>query len=153
MERFAQLATKALNSVFEHPIQITDLEIPPDPKLGDFAFPCFRLAKQYKKAPPQIAQKILADLNEKGAVPTGLTASAAGPYVNFTVTPNLALSALLQDILAEPTQASYGSLPPDTRGSWVLEYSSPNVAKPLNIYHITILPVGHHTLNIHLNKI
>src|SRR5690348_11469406 len=97
MERFAKLAVQALNTVLENSIAVTDLEIPPDPKLGDFAFPCFKLAKQYKKAPPQIAQQIVSDLHAKNALQGGITVSVAGPYVNFTVPAQVALKSLLQD--------------------------------------------------------
>ena len=142
MERFAKLAATALNLVLEHPILVTDLEIPPDPQLGDFAFPCFKLSKQYRKAPPQVAQQILEGLTEKKAVPEGLSAAAVGPYVNFTVSPHLTLSALLQDILAEKDLGNYGRLPDKSRGTWALEYSSPNVAKPLNIYHLRTTALG-----------
>ncbi len=142
MERFAKLAAQALNQVLESPVQVTDLEIPPDPKLGDFAFPCFKLAKQLKKSPPQIAQQILAQLNEKKAVPQGLVASIAGPYVNFTASDSFAFGALLRDILASSGLGSYGSLMASSRGSWVIEYSSPNVAKPLNIYHLRPTALG-----------
>jgi arginyl-tRNA synthetase len=142
MERFAKLATQALNLVLESPIQLTDLEIPPDPKLGDFAFPCFRLAKQFKKSPAQVAQQIVADLQTKNAVPSGLQVHVAGPYVNFTVPPQDVLNTLLKDILSQDGLGSYGSLPAQSRGSWVLEYSSPNVAKPLNIYHLRPTALG-----------
>jgi arginyl-tRNA synthetase len=142
MERYAKLAADALNTVLESPIQITDLEIPPDPKLGDFAFPCFKLAKQFKKSPPQVAQQIIADLQAKNSVPHGLTVSQAGPYVNFTAPPQEALRTLLSHILGGDRLGNYGSLAPDTRGTWVIEYSSPNVAKPLNIYHLRPTALG-----------
>jgi arginyl-tRNA synthetase len=142
MERFAKLAVQALNQVLEAPIKTTDLEIPPDPKMGDFAYPCFRLAKQYRKGPPQVAQQIVQDLRSKGATPEGFDVQAVGPYVNFTVPRELILSNLLRDILAGEGLGSYGSLPEKTKGKWVLEYSSPNVAKPLNIYHLRPTALG-----------
>ena len=142
MERFAKLAAQALNAVLPSPIQASELEVPPDPKLGDFAFPCFKLSKELRKAPPQIAQQLVAEIKAKGAVPEGLTVGATGPYVNFTVPAQNVLSTLLKDILAGEGQGTYGSLPKNTRGKWVLEYSSPNVAKPLNIYHIRSTALG-----------
>src|SRR3954464_14154855 len=135
MERFAKLAAQALNQVLESPISASDLELPPDPKMGDFGFPCFRLAKEYKKGPPQVAAQIAGEIQAAGKLPPEITAAAVGPYVNFTVKPEAALSALLSDILEGSGLGRYGSLPENSRGSWVLEYSSPNVAKPLNIYH------------------
>ena len=87
MERFAKLATQALNQVLESPIQVTDLEVPPDPQLGDFAFPCFKLAKLFRKAPAQVAQHLVSELNQKQAIPSGMSVQAVGPYVNFLAPP------------------------------------------------------------------
>jgi arginyl-tRNA synthetase len=142
MERFAKLAAQALNTVLESPIQVTDLEIPPDPKLGDFAFPCFRLAKQFRKAPPAVAQQLVAELKSRGQIPNSIAVEAVGPYVNFSVPPQHVLATLLKDILTGDGFGTYGSLPSQSRGSWVLEYSSPNVAKPLNIYHLRPTALG-----------
>ncbi|OFZ00884.1 MAG: arginine--tRNA ligase [Bdellovibrionales bacterium GWC1_52_8] len=142
MERFAKLALNALNAVLQTPIQITDLETPPDPKLGDFGFPCFKLAKEFRKSPPQVALQIVADLNAKGVVPASLSVAAVGPYVNFTTSPIEARRVLLQDFLAGTGSGQYGKLAEKTRGKWVLEYSSPNVAKPLNIYHLRPTALG-----------
>lgn len=142
MERFARLAAQALNQVLESPIQPQDLETPPDPKLGDFAFPCFKLAKLFRKGPPQVAQQLVAELQAKGAVPAGLQVAAVGPYVNFTVPAQDALKGLLGDLLAGEGLGNYGQVAPKSRGTWVLEYSSPNVAKPLNIYHLRPTALG-----------
>ena len=138
MERFAKVAMEELNSVLDTPIQVTDLEIPPEPELGDFAFPCFKLSKALRKAPPAIAQDIAAKLKAKGST----WSKAAGPYVNFTVPPEKVLTALLRDILDGIGLGNYGSTAEGSRGSWVLEYSSPNVAKPLNIYHLRTTALG-----------
>ncbi len=142
MERFARLAAQCLNTVLESPVQWSDLEIPPEPNLGDFAFPCFKLAKQLKKAPPQISKALLEQIQAKGTLPVGLEARTVGPYLNFTVAPQLVLQSLLGDILAGENRGRYGSLAPESRGTWVLEYSSPNVAKPLNIYHLRPTALG-----------
>jgi arginyl-tRNA synthetase len=142
MERFARKAAEALNQVLETPIEAKDLETPPDSALGDFGFPCFRLAKSHRKAPPQVAAQIVADLKSKGAVPPDLEVVQAGPYVNFRVPPRVALDALLGDILRGPGIGEYGRLAKETRGTWVLEYSSPNIAKPFNIYHLRPTALG-----------
>jgi arginyl-tRNA synthetase len=142
MERFAKIAAAALSTVLNAPIQTTDLEIPPDPKLGDFAFACFKLSKQLKKSPAQIAQGISDELNTKESEQVGLDIRAVGPYVNFTVPREKALHALLSDILQGEGLGQFGSLPKNSRGTWVLEYSSPNVAKPLNIYHLRPTALG-----------
>ncbi|HUP58456.1 MAG TPA: arginine--tRNA ligase, partial [Bdellovibrionota bacterium] len=142
MERFAKHAAQALSLALKTEVPATELELPPDPKMGDFGFPCFRLAKEYKKGPPQVAQQIAGEIQSTGKLPKEITVAAVGPYVNFTVAPEAVLSALLSDILAGEGLGRYGSLPSDSRGSWVLEYSSPNVAKPLNIYHLRPTALG-----------
>jgi arginyl-tRNA synthetase len=149
MERYAKQAALALNQVLPafkiegfEPLQASDLETPPDPKLGDFGFPCFKLAKPLRKAPPQVAAQIVDELKTKGAVPAGLEVAAVGPYVNFTVPPQEVLRSLLKDLLSGPGLGHYGKLESSSRGTWVLEYSSPNVAKPLNIYHLRTTALG-----------
>lgn len=142
MERYAEIAVKALNQVLTQKLQASDLEVPPDPKLGDFAFPCFKLAKEFRKGPPQVALQIVADLKAQGAMPENLTVAAVGPYVNFTVPNQTVFGALLGDILKGSGLGNYGKLKVASRGTWVIEYSSPNVAKPLNIYHLRPTALG-----------
>src|SRR3954462_13736143 len=100
MERFAKHAAEALSQALKTKVPTTELELPPDPKLGDFGFPCFRLAKEYKKGPPQVAQQIAGEIQATGKLPPEISVAAVGPYVNFTVKPEAVLSALLTDILA-----------------------------------------------------
>jgi len=133
MERFARVAAEALGRALEMPLTAADLETPPDPTMGDFGYPCFKLAKQFRKGPPQVAAEIASKVT---GLPAEITVKAVGPYVNFSVRPDAVAAALLKDILAGSGLGSYGSLPARSRGKWVLEYSSPNVAKPFNIYHL-----------------
>jgi arginyl-tRNA synthetase len=137
MERFARLAAEALNQVLPSSITSSSLDIPPDTRLGDFAFPCFRYSKAYGKSPNDTAKAIVEELTSKNAVPSELEFAAVGPYVNFTAKRESALSALLSDFLEGEGNGSYGSIPLEGkgRGTWLMEYSSPNVAKPFMIYH------------------
>ncbi len=150
MEKFADLAAKTLNQVLDspaHSISAEELEIPPDPKLGDFAFPCFKLAKQFRKGPPQVAQELVSKIQ---AIPEamdalkiiGMRVAATGPYVNFLVNDDVAVGFLLSQILSGSGLGSFGKLPAESRGCWVLEYSSPNVAKPFQIYHLRPTALG-----------
>ena len=76
-----------------------------------------------RKSPPQIATALATELQSKGLVPKGFAVSTAGPYVNFTIAPELVFGALIQDILIpDPTDAlgAYGRVSLRSRGSWVL---------------------------------
>lgn len=140
MERFGQKIAAVLTDLLETPISLEDLELPPDSKMGDFAFPCFKLAKAHRKAPAQVAADLCVQLKEKAALQGWVEVTTAGPYLNLRVNSEIALGALLGDLLN--SKKPYGSLPENSRGSWVLEYSSPNVAKPLNIYHLRPTALG-----------
>jgi arginyl-tRNA synthetase len=140
MERFAAQAAELLTKALKRPVTANELEVPPDRTLGDFAFPCFKLAKEFRKGPPQLADQLARDVAALG--PSDLQVRNVGPYVNFTVPSNLALSALLKDILAGEGLGRYGSLAAKSRGRWVIEYSSPNVAKPFQIYHLRPTALG-----------
>lgn len=145
MERFAQAAALALTQVLaEHGaplIQAQDLEIPPDPTLGDFGFPCFKWAKTLRLAPALVAKSLaekIQSLTAADKLPPEITVSAVGPYVNFSLTPTAVTQSVLRDVLS----ATFGALRENSRGSWVLEFSSPNIAKPLNIYHLRPTALG-----------
>ena len=142
MERFARQAANALSQVLSQPVSAGQIEVPHDTKLGDFAFPCFRLAKEMGKAPKDASVEIVRLLTEKGALPKSLSVVAVGPYVNFTVAPSEASHALLGDILKGDANGDYGRFAGESRGTWIIEFSSPNVAKPFMIYHFRPTGLG-----------
>ena len=74
------------------------IEIPPNPEMGDYAFPCFRLAKTLRKAPPAIA----ADLAARLSLPAGIDrAEAAGGYLNFFTDKAGYAAGVLSRVLSE----------------------------------------------------
>jgi arginyl-tRNA synthetase len=139
MEKFRHLIIQALSPVLGMALKPSDLETPPDRDRGDLAFPCFRLSKTMGKAPPVIASELVAKLGDtlKSA---GISVEAAGPYVNFRIGAEPLLRHTLSEILVQGT--AYGSLEKNSRLKWVFEYSSPNVAKPFQIYHLRTTIVG-----------
>ena len=119
------------------------LEYPPDPAMGDLAFPCFRLSKIMRAAPPKIA----ASLSEKLAdFPLG-TVAAAGGYLNFKVSPDYLVSHVLAAV--EEAGDSYGSSRIGEGKTVVLDYSSPNVCKPFHIGHLGTTVIGHSLKLLH----
>ncbi|MFH1188296.1 MAG: arginine--tRNA ligase [bacterium] len=107
------------------------LQQPPKLDLGDFAFPCFTLGKEYNIAPYTLAQRIAGNVISNG---TKITATAEGGYVNFRISPETLFSSVCTEIL---TQGSlYGMNAVGTGERVMVEYVSPNTNKPLHLGHI-----------------
>ncbi len=105
------------------------LEVPPDSKMGDLALPCFRLAKQLKKKPPQIAAEFAKAL--EGAGSPIASARAAGPYLNIMLDRAALAESVLGEIIASET--GLPTARPGAGKTAVIEFSSPNIAKPFSV--------------------
>jgi len=107
------------------------IEIPPQPNMGDYAFPCFQLAKVMRKAPNMIAvelsQKVQADdIVEK--------AEAAGGYLNFFINKKEYTRQLIEEVLEKGDK--FGSSNIGEGKNVIAEFSSVNVAKPFHVGHL-----------------
>jgi arginyl-tRNA synthetase len=108
------------------------LAAPPDPALGDFAFPCFKLAKALKKGPPIIARELAEALRSPL-----FTATAAGPYLNLRLDLGQAAAHVLPPLARGDTHA-----PPPTGTRVMVEYSQPNTHKAFHVGHLRNLCLG-----------
>jgi len=124
------------------------LAVPPDDKLGDYALPCFTLAKQLRRNPAQIASDVAERLQEGVAASPNLAGvAAAGPYVNFRVDRHQFAAHILDQIAA--AAETYGSAGQGRGQTVVIDYSSPNLAKPFSIAHLRSTAIGHAIYRIH----
>ena len=118
-------------------------EYPPDPKMGDLAFPCFKLAKTLRQAPPKIA----ASLSDGLAIPGISRVDVAGGYLNI-FTDKSGMAANTVNTILEKKE-TYGSNDEGVGKTVVLDYSSPNVAKPFHIGHLGTTVIGHSLKKLH----
>lgn len=112
------------------------IEIPPKSDMGDFAFPCFQLAKVMKKAPNMIAKDIVDVINKDGFEKV----ESLGPYINFFMDKVKFSESIVNEILSE--KDSYGSSKIGDGKRYLVEYSSPNIAKPFHVGHLFTTAIG-----------
>lgn len=112
------------------------IEIPPKPEMGDFAFPCFQLARTLRKAPNLIAEELKNNIEKSGFE----RIETVGGYLNFFVDKANLAKSTLEKILAE--KDAYGHTKIGAGKTVTIDFSSPNIAKPFHVGHLYSTAVG-----------
>lgn len=131
----AEVVAKASGLTAEELLPL--IEIPADTSMGDYAFPCFKLAKALRKAPQMIA----ADISEKLEKPSYIAGvQVVGAYINFYLNKQRYIEGVLSDIHNQ--QDGYGRSSLGAGKTVCIDYSSINIAKPFHIGHLSTTVIG-----------
>ena len=147
MVNFKEEIAKLIEAQVEglsHEEVLAMVEVPQDSKMGDYAFPCFKLAKTLRKAPPLIAKGIAEAIAEN---PLFEKVEQVNAYVNMFISKEEMIKDTISEVLEKGDD--FGKTDLGQGKKVIVEYSSPNIAKPFHIGHIRSTVIGNSLYKIY----
>lgn len=141
-QEIAKILNDKIESLTEEDI-LAQIEIPPSYEMGDYAFPVFSLAKIFRKNPNMIAEEMASSIDSKYFEKV----ESKGAYINFFTNKEALSKTVVEEILKE--KENYGKSKLGKDKTIIVEYSSPNIAKPFHIGHIRTTIIGDSLKKIH----
>lgn len=135
-EAIAKILSESIDAMSYDEI-LTLVEHPKNPEMGDYAFPCFKLAKAFRKAPNVIAEELVATL---GTVELFSKIEAIAGFLNFTVDAEQFAKNVVEEVVK--LGDAYGASNVGEGKKTIIEYSSVNIAKPFHMGHIRSTMIG-----------
>lgn len=135
---------KIVNTGVDLPSETIDelIEVPPNEEMGDFAFPCFQLAKVMKKNPAIIAEELASQMKTDSMIEN---IEIKGAYINFFLSKTAYFKTVFNEI---KNKDNFGSRNSGEGKNMLVEFSSTNIAKPFHIGHIRSTVIGNAIYNI-----
>ncbi|EFM24581.1 arginine--tRNA ligase [Peptoniphilus duerdenii ATCC BAA-1640] len=141
-EEIAKILSDKIESMTKEDI-LMQIEIPPSYEMGDYAFPVFSLAKIFRKNPNMIAEEMAASIKSEYFEKV----ENKGAYINFFTNKEVLAKTVVEEISKE--KENYGKSKLGEGKTVIVEYSSPNIAKPFHIGHIRSTIIGDSLKRIH----